>query len=311
MTKIGIIGQQNDEEVIQLKKEIKKLGGTPIIIDFKEFPKKEKLTITEKSIKFNNLELLAIPAFYLRQLGYFWPIPQIELTKAQWMKYYKKYNENLIDERENLSVKHSMIRILSMETFLVNPYECFMYHRLKPLQFYLLAKNGFKIPLFLSTSDPAEMQRFIKKQSSVCKPNAGGAEVKTSEDFIKENDGIITRRALLFQKRIIGRDIRAFATSDEFIGAAEIIHGPQIDYRVETKDVKPITLPEEIKERTLQAMETLNLRFSGVDYIYDTQEDQYYLLECNPSPMFYVFEKISRINVSKKLAGYLLKNAKR
>jgi len=42
-----------------------------------------------------------------------------------------------------------------------------------------------------------------------------------------------------------------------------------------------------------------------------TKKSEYYLLECNPSPMFYGFEYMTKIPVSKKLAEYLIENVKK
>lgn len=84
-----------------------------------------------------------IDVFYLRQLGYLFPIPPKEITKKEWNKKYKKYMDFVTNERETLSLKHSLIRMLDREKFVVNPYDSFMYHRLKPLQLYVFMKKQF------------------------------------------------------------------------------------------------------------------------------------------------------------------------
>jgi glutathione synthase/RimK-type ligase-like ATP-grasp enzyme len=97
-----------------------------------------------------------------------------------------------------------------------------------------------------------------------------------------------------------------FSTDEEFIGCAkEVNNGEHIDSRVDQSGgTKVVDIPDEVKETTIKAMQLLGMKFSGVDFI--QSGDEYFLLECNPSPMFYNFEYLSSIRVSDKLAEYLL-----
>jgi len=301
---IGIFGRPEDDQVKILKKRLKQKGKKPVIINFKDFPTNVHMYFSEKEIILDGKNLLDMHSFYIRQLGYFWPVPHIKMNKQEWIKYYKKYQDLLINERENISFKHSMIRMLNMEKPVINPYDSFFYHRMKPYQFYLYHKQGLPVPPFFTGSGQSIQQQFTLSDK-VYKPIAGGEEVVMAEDFLKKNSAIVKKRSVLYQDYIEGDNIRMFATEQEFIGAAKLIHGPQVDSRVEQLGLERVDLPQEIIEIGMKAMSLLGMKFSGIDFIV-TKENEYFILECNPSPMFYVFEEISKIKVSDKLANYLI-----
>jgi len=305
---IGIFGLPDDDQVKILKKRIENKGGKPLIINFKEFPTNVKMYFDEEKIILNGKNLLDMHSFYIRQLGYFWPVPQIKLTMEQWVKYYGKYNDLLFSEREHLSFKHSMIRMLDKEKLVVNPYDSFIYHRMKPYQFYLFHKNGLPVPSFVAGGAKELIEKYDLTKM-VYKPLGGGAEVIMAEEFVEKNKENIEKRVVLFQDYIEGDNIRVFALENELIGAAKLVHGPQVDSRVEQLALEIVKIPEDVKEITLKALHILGMKFSGVDFM-RTKDGNYYLLECNPSPMFYVFEMISGIKVSEKLAEYLIKEGK-
>jgi len=306
MVEIGIIGQEKDEQVKLLKKRINEKGEKAVVINFRNFPKKKKLFLNEKKIVYDNVDLMNINAFYLRQLGYLFPIPPKEITKKEWNKKYNKYMDFVTNERENLSLKHSLIRMLDREKFVVNPYDSFNYHKLKPLQLYVFMKNNLPVPSFIAGNDLGK----IKKGKMIYKALGGGIHAQlVNKKFVNENKETFKERPGLFQEYVKGKNIRVYAVGDEVIGAGELISGPQVDSRIEQKAVKVVELPEEVKEITIKAKNLLGMHFSGVDFM-RTKKNEYYILECNPSPMFYGFEYMTKIPVSGKLAEYLIENKK-
>ena len=301
---IGIFGRPEDDQVKILKKRIKQKGKKPVVINFRDFPTNVKMYFTEKEIVLHGKNLLDMHSFYIRQLGYFWPVPHIKMNKSEWIKYHNKYQELLINERENISFKHSMIRMLNFEKPVINPYDSFFYHRVKPYQFYLFYKNGLPVPSFVTGSN-SSIKDVFDISDMVYKPIAGGAEVVMANDFLKKNEDIVKKRSVVYQDYIKGDNVRMFATEDGVIGAAKLICGPQVDSRVEPADLEVVNLPDDVIEIGLKAMSLLGMKFSGIDFIV-TKDDEYFILECNPSPMFYVFEEISKIKVSEKLTEYLI-----
>ncbi len=307
MVKIGIIGQEKDMQVKLLKKRIEEKGEKAVVINFRKFPENKKLFLTEKKIVYDSVNLMNIPVFYLRQLGYLFPIPPKEITKKEWNSKYKKYMDFVTNEREKLSLKHSLIRMLDREKFVVNPYDSFNYHKLKPLQLYVFMKNNLPVPNFVAGNDLSK----IRKGTMIYKALGGGIHASlVDKKFISENRETFRERPGLFQRYVKGKNIRVYAVGDEIIGAGELISGPQVDSRIEQKGVKVVSLPENVKEIAVKAKNLLGMRFSGIDFM-RTKNNRYYLLECNPSPMFYGFEYMTKIPVSGKLAEYLIENVKR
>ncbi|MBA3044335.1 hypothetical protein FP804_04285, partial [archaeon] len=53
MVKIGIIGQEKDIHVKLLKKRVEEKGEKTIVVNFRDFPEKKKLFLTEKKIVYD------------------------------------------------------------------------------------------------------------------------------------------------------------------------------------------------------------------------------------------------------------------
>jgi hypothetical protein len=299
---VGIFGTNTDDEVTLLKKRLESKDVTVSVIDFSN--QRLDVSIVSKGILYNDKNLLDFDCFYIRQLGYFLPVPDIQMSIGTWIDYYFSYHELLSKEIETLSLKHSIVEMLNTEKLVVNPYESFKYHRLKPFQMYLFKKNGLKIPDFVVTEDPR--QYLIGKM--VRKPLSGGEHVEDALCYLNDNPSI--DKPVLMQDYIKGDTLRVFSTDEEFIGCAkEVKNGEHIDSRVDQSGgIKVVDIPEEVKETTIKAMQLLGMKFSGVDFIESCGE--YFLIECNPSPMFYNFEYLSGIRVSEKLCEYLLSKIK-
>ncbi|MDG6219968.1 MAG: hypothetical protein QCI38_00785 [Candidatus Thermoplasmatota archaeon] len=304
---IGIITFGEDDQVELLAKRLGEMGEKYEVIDLHGFPKKDKLYMTSKKIVFKGQDLLEMDAFYLRQLGYFWPVPPSEITKEEWMEKYGKYQDFITKERECLSLKHSLIRALGMERLVVNPYESFIYHKLKPLQLFLFIKKGLPVPEFVAGND----LDVVKKGEMIYKALGGGIHAHMVDDqFIPTAEEFVSQRPGLFQDFVKGCNIRVYALGDEVIGAGELLSGPQVDSRIEQKGVKVVELPEDVKEVCLKAKELLGMHFSGIDLM-KTEKDEYSLLECNPSAMFFGFEHMTGIPISRKIAEYLVENGRK
>lgn len=308
MARIGIFGVHEDPQVQLLKKRLAAEKIDAHIISFRGFPKTKTLTMTARKIMFGGVNLMDLDVFFIRQLGYLWPIPQQELTKREWAARYGRYMDYVTDERENISLKHSMIRMLGMEKFVVNPYESFIYHRLKAYELYMFKKNDLPVPDFIAGNDASAVKG--KSAKMIYKALAGGIHTQLADaDFFEETEELWARRAGLFQRYIKGTNIRAYAVGDEIIGAGELISGPQVDSRIEQKGVRVVELPGDIEQLALKAKNLLGMYFSGIDFMYS--KGRYHLLECNPSPMFYGFEHMTKIPVSKRLARFLVEHLKK
>ncbi len=305
---IGLIGREKDPQVALVKQRLEEMGREARVIDFRPFPRNAPITVREDSIKYEGVELLDFSVFYLRQLGYLWPIPQHEMTREEWDAYYGRYLEYLTAERETLSLKHSVIRILSMERTVINPYDSFMYHRLKLYEDYLLRRKGFRVPESFATNDLS----IVEKNKYVYKGLAGGLGTHmVDDDFFRQHSDIFEQRPGLFQRYIKGRNLRVYVVGEEVVGAGFLLQKEaHVDSRVGQTGVEVFDPPDEVKEDAVRAVETLGMRFSGVDFMV-TEEGEYYLLEANPSPMFAGYEMMTGHPVSRKLAELLVEYDRR
>ena len=305
---IGLIGQKKDPQVILVKERLEDMGRKARVIDFRPFPKNAPITVKDSSIIYEENDLMDFSVFYLRQLGYLWPIPQKEMSEDEWKHYYGHYMEYLTAERETLSLKHSVIRILDMERTVVNPYDSFIYHRLKFYEDFLFRKKGFNVPDSFATND----LNTVEKEKYVYKGLAGGLGTHMVDDeFFKQHSDIFEQRPGLFQRYIDGKNLRIYVVGNEVVGAGFLLQEKKhVDSRIGQTGVEVFEPPEDIKEIAVKATETLEMKFSGVDFMV-TEGGEYYLLEANPSPMFAGYEYMTHHPVSQKLAEFLVSCARR
>jgi glutathione synthase/RimK-type ligase-like ATP-grasp enzyme len=311
MVTIGIFGSFYDLNVLMLKEYIEKKGNKTKIINFSNFPKKSKLILNEKKIIFDDINLLKIDGYYNRQLGYLLPIVDKKYSRDEWMELYNVYNSYISNERQNILLKHSMIRILEKEKFVINPYASFIYHDIKPYQNYLLMKNGIRMPPFISGNDTNSLKNFWKENDAVCKPIGDFGYVENVEDFLLKKEYLLKQKPVIFQKYIAGDPIRAFVLDNQFISAGKVISGKNIDTKVDSKGYEKINIHEDIKEMAIKACNILGMHFSGIDLLHSKKEDCYYLLECNPDPNFYIYQKQVDDKFIKELVNYLINNSKK
>ena len=105
------------------------------------------------------------------------------------------------------------------------------------------------------------------------------------------------------------KDIRIIMIGNEIIGAVE--RRPRLKnnsgYRgVGVKVIGQCDITEDMKTDAIEISRTIRSDFCGIDFVVD-ENGRHYLLECNISPQFVSFERVSGINVAGKLMEYILK----
>ncbi|MBN2307546.1 MAG: hypothetical protein JXR94_01160 [Candidatus Hydrogenedentes bacterium] len=191
---------------------------------------------------------------------------------------------------------------------LVNGLEANAQHGQKPYQLELLRRAGLPVPEYLATNDAAAVRRFVKRQpAAVYKPLAGGATVQrlTQADLTDERLAALALAPVLFQELVEGVSVRAYVVGGRVVAAAEI-HSPELDYRRQEDAVTPTRLAPAERAAALAAARACRMQFSGVDFIRGGA-GAFRVLECNPSPMFAVFEDKTGLDVANPLANLLLR----
>jgi len=308
--RIGIIGRHDDPEVQLLKARIEDLGAEAIVIDFWHYPRFTQSEISMDRVLYDGINLTSLDAFYLRQLGYFSPLPHKEFTKEEWDAYYEKFNEFIANEREVMSYRESLIQMLETIRPVINPYFCAFYHKLKLYQYWKLNRAGLPVPDFVAGNDYSELKRFASANQTVGKPMMGGYVRLLDERILESERRMLRKRPIIAQRRIPGRMLRCFVLADRILGTCELVHKPdETDARLGIVAMERFELAPEFEMTALKAAQTLGMIFAGVDLVLDEATNSIYVLECNPAPLYRSFEAQTGLPISHELAGYLVNEA--
>lgn len=309
-TSIGIFGREDDPEVDLLKRRIEDLGARATIIDLCGVPKSTKAVLDLGAVRFDDVDLGQMDAFYLRQMGYFSPLPQKEFTREEWADHFDRFNDRLAEAREAMSFNESLIEILSELKPMVNPYRAAFYHKLKPYQYCTLAAQGLKVPSFQAGNDFFEITRFVGATPCVVKPLVGGLVRPISAADLDKERETLRRRPVLVQQLIKGKALRSFVVGERLVGTCETVYGEtDVDSRQNVVAMRQFDLSREHAEVPVRACRALGMLFAGVDMIIDDKSGELYVLECNPAPFFRNFEVQTGLPLSQELARYLVEEA--
>lgn len=312
--KIGIFGREDDPEVELLKARVEDLGAEATIIDLIGFPKVTTGLLagfaTGKAVVYDHQDLAQFDAFYLRQMSYFSPLPQTELSAEEWAEQYGRYNDYIAAEREKASFTESVIEILSEMRPMVNPYRAAFYHKLKPYQYCVLASRGLPVPDFRAGNDYFELARFAGEAPSVVKPLVGGFVKRCTPETLAQDRESLRWRPLMVQRLIAGRALRSFVVGGRLVGTCETVYADQdVDSRHNVLAMRAFELGTEDARLPVAACDALGMLFAGVDMILEEASKRLYVLECNPAPFFRNFEVQTGLALSRELARYLVEEA--
>jgi glutathione synthase/RimK-type ligase-like ATP-grasp enzyme len=210
-------------------------------------------------------------------------------------------------EEKGALLASMLLTLQQRGVLLVNSLEANAQHSRKPFQLELLRNAGIPVPRSIATNDPAAVRRFVREvKRAVYKPIAGGATVREVEprDLMDDRLSALTLAPVLFQQLVEGVSVRAYVVGRRVVAAAEI-HSPELDYRRGEGDVVPCQLSSEERRACVAAARACGMPFTGVDLI--RHVEGFAIIECNPSPMFAVFEDKTGLDVATPLAGLLVR----
>ncbi|MBI5095142.1 MAG: ATP-grasp domain-containing protein [Candidatus Hydrogenedentes bacterium] len=194
---------------------------------------------------------------------------------------------------------------------LVNSLEANAQHSQKPFQLTLLQSAGLPVPQWLATNNPEAVREFARHvRHAVYKPLAGGATVRKLEkrDLSTKRLSALAAAPVLFQELVEGTSIRAYVVGRRVVAAAAI-DSTELDYRRKEDAVTPARLTPRERHAALTAARVCGMHFTGVDLI--RSQKRFVVLECNPSPMFAVFEEKTGLDVAGPLADFLIRPRRR
>lgn len=175
-----------------------------------------------------------------------------------------------------------------------NPPSQTLLSRRKPYQIQQLQAAGCQLPASLITNNPIEAKRFIEEHGEcIIKPAAGGSLTLSANQLLEQGEleNLSTAPAIV-QQRIDGDDLRIIVVNDAVVSCAAVgVPAGTIDFRGEHHyqqgkvSYKEVNLPQLVELQCRRAAALLGLRYTGIDIKY-TANGEYYMLECNSSPIY-------------------------
>ncbi len=311
--RIGIVGAENEAHSLHMKNLLENKGAKTLIIDTVKFPDEATLSVFPQKTTYQGKQIDDINVYYVRSVFFSYPPYDLEERgKEKELDMHNWYVEYMA-ERERQSHLSSWLSILSLRgKVIINPVASFDLHYLKNYQIHLLKNSGIPVPATLVTNDKEDLKEFMKKfKRLVYKPVAGGASCRRLEknDLTKEKLARLKNAPVLFQEEIVGDNIRVYVLDNKVI-SANIIYTDEVDFRGHEKAFEHIELPDEVKKMCIKAVKVCGMKFSGIDLKRDLKGG-YFLIECNPSPMFLGIVKATGDPIDVLLADYLIKAAKK
>ena len=301
MALVLIVGDSKDAQVERVARQVRRRGGRALICDTRAFPEAAFLSLGDGEVVWRRGRLSEPSAVYLRGLGASPLAPEFEQDLAT------RPRGLLAQCEEKAALLASMVLTLqACGVPLVNTLEANAQHRRKPYQLELLRARGLPVPRYLCTNDPRAARRFVREVGqAVYKPVAGGATVRKvePEDLAEERLSSLATAPVLFQEYVPGVSVRAFVVGRRMVAAAEI-RSSELDYRRDEHAVVSTRLTVGERAAAIAAARACGMAFTGVDFIRHPRG--FTVLECNPSPMFAVFEDKTGLDVAGPLAAFLV-----
>lgn len=179
----------------------------------------------------------------------------------------------------------------------------------KLYQTWIVKKYGFKTPDCLITNDSGKAQEFIDKYKSTGiiykSASAERSKVKKLDEEDMERLTNLQHCPTLFQSYVPGTDLRVHTLISGEVFATEI-NSESSDYRYDKdRSLRPVEIPDELKETCVNLTRDLGLYLSGID-IRRTPDNDYYCFEVNPSPAFAWYEDQTGQPISQAVAELLI-----
>lgn len=321
MITVGIFGPAADAEVRALAQRLEHRGARAWIVDLAAFPDRLRITATHDGIRVDGRPLLEMDAAYLRRVGTALP-PHLRydatptaVDPAGWQQLYPEALEALAAERTAHAVRVAVVRTLARQRTVINPPDAQNLHRLKVRLFDLLLRQGAPVPQLAAGSAAGALRDFARRAAArwagaVDKPMAGIYKtLPWSEEGWQAHDW--SRRPALYQRLIPGDTVRAFVLEGRLLSAARIVHGGTVDSSISQTGIETVALDPGARALAEKVARVVGLAFCGMDLMQDSTTGATLIIDCNLSPMFVNYGKLSRCDVAGHLAELLIRRAAR
>jgi hypothetical protein len=293
MSRVALIGPRDRPEIERLAIRLEERGAEGIVLDSRADP---GITMGGGSATACGVDLHRVVGVYVADLGVrSLPVPARDDRE-----------ETLAASLRHLSAWNALLEHLSRRVRVVNPPATHDLHALKPFESFSYALADLPVPWTVSTTDPGTVGELPASASGrwVSKGPVGGYTHTTAFDPPGPGEGA----ARMFQERVEGDNVRAFVLDGRVIGAAEVLplEGAEIDARRGDARIRRIELPDEAAGTAAAAAGRWGMTFSAVDFMREARSGRYLMLEANSAPFFVTFEARAGLDISGRLADYLL-----
>ncbi|MDR0829080.1 MAG: grasp-with-spasm system ATP-grasp peptide maturase [Prevotellaceae bacterium] len=304
------------------KKNFVRINDNIINYNFDIFIKNQLLEpiikIENKIINFSDFNVV-----WFRR-GYFFAnySDNIEITKLSTTENILSSNKiNDLCERDFFSMSKYLYWYLKQNTKCIN----FVgkYNTNKLIALHLASQIGLKIPNSLVTEEKFIFNEFYKKDNVITKSISDWSNFRTEKYKFNFFTSKVETQNIpnnffysLFQQQIEKSfEVRTFVWDNKTYSAA--IYAPpenikaQVDFRSDYDGIKivPYKLPQDIENKLLKLMASLDLKSGSADFIVDKNLD-FYFLEINPVGQFDFIDKACNYNLAKIIAETLINKRK-
>jgi len=297
---ILILGAEDDEHAAHMREHLLQRGADVELLDSRWFP-------AELGISFDPGQgrgLLGLPSG--RCLAF------DEVSAVYWRSYHGVRTPRLPDPEQDFIAQNDArglfeSMLIRLPARWVNGWRAYTLHQTKPAQLAMVAMLGVRVPETLITNSPEELTAFVaRREVAIFKPVQGGAHTRllTPAHLSKGNLESLRIAPVTVQERVPGTNIRIFVAGERVL-ACELV-SEHLDYREDgAPNIRPHTLPQDMKAMSLRIARALDLVWTGMDFRL-TPEGTYVFLEANPSPMFLGFERLGGLTLTGSLGDLLL-----
>lgn len=301
--RVGLLGPPEREEIARLQIRLEERGVEPVVLDSTEDP---RIIIDGTRVEALGVEISSLRALMVIDLG-------LSVGPFDSGAAASSRRQRLAASRRRLACWNAALEAIGDRVRVVNPPAPQELHSLKPWECFVGWQDGLPVPWTLASTDPRQLVEAREMPDGwITKSLIGGlSHTETFERPREANDArdALSTGPLMIQQRVVGENIRAFVIEGSVIGAAEItIRQPgEVDSRRGGPRLRPVALPESAKRQVARTARYWGMGFAAVDLMRNPRDGSYWILECNSAPFFVVFERSTAIDVSSRLADYLVR----
>jgi glutathione synthase/RimK-type ligase-like ATP-grasp enzyme len=319
VTTIGVFGPAGDAEVQAVARRLRHRGVKAWVIDLSLFPTHANLSLSGSGVTFQGRSLAEIDGAYLRRVGAALPEvwqydgPPCRSERDGWPALREVSRSALQREQGAYALRLAALRWLAQRRPVINPPVEQNLHRLKLSMMTRLSQAGLPVPPFAGGSARGALFEWVNElrrrgQEAVSKPPAGIYKTFLADDQRLEAHPWVVRPAFL-QRYVPGDTVRCFVIRGQLLSAARIVHGGTIDSSMSQTGIEVVSLNEAGRQAAEGTARALDLDFCGLDLMIDGS-GQPWVIDCNLSPMFVNYGRLSRCDVAGVLADRLIERAR-